>query len=562
MLPFRLPFGARVGALAGLAAFVSLSALAGSRTPARQSLLTAPSRQEAHVAVPRASQEGRVASIAGQIQPASYLSEPHAEYRVTDLGTLAGASFATAINNQGKVVGSCQTPHGDIAFLWKSGHLRRLGSFSAYDINDRGQIVGFKELRGGIEQPLLRSGAQTTLLGTLPGASSAYSYRINNRGQVLENALGGSRMVSHALVWSGQRSWPLWTLPGFASCQADAINRSGVVAGAATAPNGEQHACIWRHGRMIDLGALAGGHGSSALGINSQEDVVGSSSTATRSGMGPVTHAFLWRSGRMMDLGAVGGWPQSYATAINDHGLVVGSLERPAATGIGNQTHAFVWQRNRMRDLNELIRRNSGWVLSEAVDINDQDQIVGNGIYKGRHRPFLLTPSRGTWAWLLVARAAAKSIHEPSSAGARTRMSKIRVALLPTFISRRPRTAVVEKIGAYRAILIEPSPRIEDRHPHLANAAAKPQMHRRETLIPIGYEGVVVARGSRPDTYQVQNGNLSRDIYLGPGKLAKPGDEIRVRGVLQRNGVVAVSSISRLGYHHHDVRVTSTSMKP
>jgi probable HAF family extracellular repeat protein len=45
-----------------------------------------------------------------------------------------------------------------------------------------------------------------------------------------------------------------------------------------------------------------------------------------------------------------------------------------------------------MLDLNNLTPPDSGWLLTEAKDINDAGQIVGIGIVDGRQHAFLLTP--------------------------------------------------------------------------------------------------------------------------------------------------------------------------
>jgi probable HAF family extracellular repeat protein len=70
---------------------------------------------------------------------------------VTDLGLLGGDwAEANAINNNGQVVGFGQTAAGDThAFFWESGSISDLGALDddefsgAFDINQKGQIVGF-----------------------------------------------------------------------------------------------------------------------------------------------------------------------------------------------------------------------------------------------------------------------------------------------------------------------------------------------------------------------------------------------------------------------------------
>ncbi len=82
---------------------------------------------------------------------------------MTDLGTLGGDdSYAFAINEAGQIVGSSETPGGDLhATIWIDGTASDVNDLipdgsgwdyitEAFDINDSGQIVGYGRLEGGI----------------------------------------------------------------------------------------------------------------------------------------------------------------------------------------------------------------------------------------------------------------------------------------------------------------------------------------------------------------------------------------------------------------------------
>ena len=120
---------------------------------------------------------------------------------------------------------------------------------------------------------------------------------------------------------------------------------------------------------MEDLGALDGHTRSFATGINNPGRVVGYSSGALGD------HAFLWsKSNGMEDLGTLTGGDYSRALAINELGDIVGVSDSP----VGNR--AVLWTRDReMWDLNQLIPAGSSFVLTEAVSINNQGQILAIG---------------------------------------------------------------------------------------------------------------------------------------------------------------------------------------
>jgi probable HAF family extracellular repeat protein len=80
------------------------------------------------------------------------------------------------------------------------------------------------------------------------------------------------------------------------------INNHGDVIGFALT---DDDASLLRHGRMIDLGALAG-LGSAARALNDRDEVVGYSAI-DETGSNLIAHAFLYNHGKMIDLGTLGG---------------------------------------------------------------------------------------------------------------------------------------------------------------------------------------------------------------------------------------------------------------
>jgi probable HAF family extracellular repeat protein len=272
---------------------------------------------------------------------------------MVDIGTLPGGntSIPFSINNAGQVVaiGNNDIPDPFAlfpsltqmrTFVWQDGQVQDIGTLGGPDAipgpgcdNQRpGVIVGQSYVSftqnpaSGIPtlDPFLWDNGTMTDLGNLGGTNSA-AQCINNHGQVI----------------------------GISSLPGDVI----------------RHAFLWENGRMQDLGTL-GGSLSEAQWINDFGDIVGSADLPT-----PGLHdAVLWKNGRIHDLGTVPGDPCSRAYGINSRGQVVGG-----ASSCHAFLHAFVWQDGGpMMDLNALIQPETGYQLTNAVDINNRGEIVAN----------------------------------------------------------------------------------------------------------------------------------------------------------------------------------------
>lgn len=175
----------------------------------------------------------------------------------------------------------------------------------------------------------------------------------------------------------------------YTSSSASAVNESGQVVGQAFTADGVNRAFLWQNGTMTDLGTL-GGLRSGAGDINDSGQIVGGSFPAGAT----TSHAFLWQNGIMTDLGTLGG-DSSGAAAINNHGQIVGH-SKTASGGFGS----FVWENGIMYDLDALIPANSGWVTQAlyGIDINDNGQIAGTGLFNGEQRAFLISDSDAIFA--------------------------------------------------------------------------------------------------------------------------------------------------------------------
>jgi probable HAF family extracellular repeat protein len=263
--------------------------------------------------------------------PAAVSAGPTAAgYRLVDLGTLGGdSSYATAMNDRGAVVGRSQVADGTYhGFLWRNGAMADLGRLSPIDVNNRGQIVGTLDDADGA---YLWTRGTLVALAT-PGGSFTYPVAIIDRGQVV--GMGSTADESDVpFLWSNGR---LRRLP--LNSVSD-INNRGQVAGGRLPDSGGYHACVWRAGRITDLGAGPFDR-SNTYRINDRGWVIGWIFSAEQYERGA-----LWRNGTMTDVGTLGG-NLTHLTAINDRGEILAMSQVPD----GN-VHPALWRRGVLTDL-------------------------------------------------------------------------------------------------------------------------------------------------------------------------------------------------------------------
>ena len=280
---------------------------------------------------------------------------------------------------------------------------------------------------------------------------------INNRGEVVGEYLDDNGLY-RAFLWSHGTLTDLGTLTGTESVASAINNNSIVVGEFYTGTLfADRHPFFWRNGMMIEL-ATFNGAGGIAFGINDLDQIIGvSGPDITRwddgvpvdlsdnpPGFGPLgSYGSSINSSGVIAGGAVDGFPffnwtparwingigEHIAPAsthphekysINEAGFIVGrhpgflSSARWLPTGgalylgidrardINNTgqvvgTHrgrAMYWEDLTVTDLNDLLPPGAPWLLQSAEAINDLGQIVGEGLFNGVTRGFLLTRLR------------------------------------------------------------------------------------------------------------------------------------------------------------------------
>jgi probable HAF family extracellular repeat protein len=242
---------------------------------------------------------------------------------MTDLGLLGGnTGTASAINRRGQVVGASDTASGgQHAFLWQNGTMTDLGTLggaisAANDINDRGQVVGVSLTAAGAWHAFRWQGGAMTDLGAFT------AWRINNSGQIVGTVgdAGNGEQV-RAVRWDNGTLTPLT----MAASAANDINNAGLIVGALTSQGGAERAFAWRDGRLATLSSLGGD--SVAYAVNDRNRIVGMSGLAATGEPRPV----MWVRSAVLDLTARGLPLDSFVVAINARDHLAGAVNGRAA---------------------------------------------------------------------------------------------------------------------------------------------------------------------------------------------------------------------------------------
>jgi probable HAF family extracellular repeat protein len=343
------------------------------------------------------------------------------KYNIVTLPSLGGtAGGANSINARGWATGNANEAGDNVghATLWVNGSgvidLGSLGRQStnsavAWPVkNDNGLIVGISDTdddnplgeafscwpfftpgapTGKICQGFRWANGVMEPLPPFPGGYNSYATGANNRGQIVGWAENGVHDPScdptfqilqfRAVIWQPDGTMQeLPPLPGDSTSAATAINDLGKVVGISGACGiavggiSAAHAVLWQNGVPIDIGNLGGHSWNTPTAINNHGTVVGFSLLAGQDGTRNF-EAFIWTSATgIRALGMPAGDIRSEALGINDKDQVVGLSRAPSGL------RAMLWRNGTMTDLNRLALPGSPHLLY-ANDINDAGQIVG-----------------------------------------------------------------------------------------------------------------------------------------------------------------------------------------
>jgi len=287
-----------------------------------------------------------------------------------------------AVNDSGVV--AARTVSGS-AVRWQNGTNTILtspdgGTVMPHDINDSGAVVGTHVQSGG--PGLLWPAGSTTytplvgLPGVLVGETmNASGLGINNAGTVVGLSY---RRRSVAAGFGTQNQAVKWD-PGVENLhdvdedwQATDINSTGSIL--ISQVSGSRRALL-RSGGLTEIDCL---NSAGTNTLNDDDVVVGSGAGIPR----------RWVNGTCTPLALPPDHTAGSAAAINNNGVSVGVTRVGFGAG-----QAVMWSpTGQVTKLNDLLPAGSGWTLSDAIDINDNGQVLGVGSHNGEPRHFLLTP--------------------------------------------------------------------------------------------------------------------------------------------------------------------------
>ena len=320
----------------------------------------------------------------------------------------------SAINQHGQVVGTATTSGGAQSLAFRTApnspinlpadSLGTLGGNSsvALGINTSGQVVGRSDTASGTSHafrtaPNAAINPGTDDLGTLGGPTSV-AYGINDSGQVVGSS--DTSTTPHAFLTASNTAINpatddigalAFTPDPAQSSSARSVNAAGAVAGyflgtpcqAGCYPN----AFVYSNGTITEIPEFINApFGNALTPINNANQVVDTGNCSDPSAQLPCTD--VWQNGTITSLAQC----DCTTFGLNNSSQIVGQAYRIPGLPPSPGGHAFLYANGQVYDLNALLPSGSGWVLTNALAINDAGQIIGTGQLNGVNHVFRMDP--------------------------------------------------------------------------------------------------------------------------------------------------------------------------
>lgn len=292
----------------------------------------------------------------------------------------------TAANSSGALVGYYQLPNSEYrSFILQDGVATDLGTLGAikvfaYDVNDHGAVVGKEVWADGTTRAFLWNAGRMHDLGGTTGQPST-ALKINRRGVIMGTlGVAGPPAVQHAVLWRHQVVTDLGPLlptsAGYSVYPRD-LAEDGTVVGYGYVPGtGGSQLAFRSIGDSLEPLPLLGNNGSNdAFFVNGKREIAGA---GYHLDSGDSPWGYLWRDGAAIPLGDLFPLPSdtggcdrcgkagTFLQAMNDSGVIVGRET------IGLHSAAFAWKKGVMIRLPGL---GGGYGIATAV--NASGQIAG-----------------------------------------------------------------------------------------------------------------------------------------------------------------------------------------
>ena len=343
---------------------------------------------------------------------------------IEPVGEFTARTRAFGLNNRGEVIAEAWRSDGmwpnRVGLVWSGGAVSLLecGNYAATPtrINNKGLVVGY--LSDTDSFFCWENGVLTPIEDLGKSVRKPRPTALNEQNEVLGYATekwrekGEFFRNKRVFYWTTESNRELGIfLNGFHESEPTDLNDAGQIVGCSTKRhhdfvtsfNTTIHAWLLEDGiaTRLPLPTTTEPCRTKAMAINNRGKIVGWYASDTTQ----TARAVLWDQGKATVLRDPSGGLTEYSIAndINLNGNIVGVVSVGFDTNEASQEgsneppkHASVWRNTqRAQDLNRLLDSSgAGWILEEAIAVNDLGQIVGNGTDpSGRPRAFLLTPS-------------------------------------------------------------------------------------------------------------------------------------------------------------------------